>query len=194
MTRCTCALAGCRALSGATGCTREGVQQGTDIPQRDLIRNKQVQGFNVQVFNKVDVTRHDLPVRWMADFDAFQRALDSDDSYAGSLSRSLALVLDEFYSNLSTVGVSSVTGEGMPDLFAVRPSPRRGTRTLTPNPQPLTLSGDLYPSSTRATDRSTRAIDCSTRATDCSMGHSVPCAPRAHGKANTGAKRCSGCK
>lgn len=55
----------------------------------------------------------------MHDFDAFQKALDCDDSYAGSLSRSLSLVLDEFYQNLTTVGVSSITGEGMPALFEV---------------------------------------------------------------------------
>ena len=74
----------------------------------------------VQVYNKVDVTRHDLPLKWMKDFDAFQRALDSDDTYAASLAKSLSLVLDEFYENLTAVGVSSVTGEGMQDLFAVR--------------------------------------------------------------------------
>ena len=60
------------------------------------------------------------PVQWMSDFDAFQRALDADDSYAASLSRSLSLVLDEFYENLTTVGVSSLTGEGMDELFEVR--------------------------------------------------------------------------
>jgi GPN-loop GTPase len=76
--------------------------------------------FALQVFNKVDVTRHDLPVQWMHDFDTFQRAIDADQSYAASLSRSLSLVLDEFYANLTTVGVSSVTGEGMEELFEVR--------------------------------------------------------------------------
>lgn len=74
----------------------------------------------LQVFNKVDISRHDLPVQWMHDFDVFQRAIDADDSYAASLSRSLSLVLDEFYANLTTVGVSSVTGEGMGALFEVR--------------------------------------------------------------------------
>lgn len=76
--------------------------------------------LHLQVYNKIDVSQHDLPVQWMHDFNAFQKALDSDDSYAGSLSRSLSLVLDDFYQNLSTVGVSSVTGEGMGGLFEVR--------------------------------------------------------------------------
>ena len=31
--------------------------------------------------------------------------------------RALSLVLDEFYKNLRTVGVSAMTGEGMEDLF-----------------------------------------------------------------------------
>ena len=72
------------------------------------------------MFNKIDVSSHELPLQWMKDFNAFQSSLDSDDSYAASLSRSLSLVLDEFYENLTTVGVSSVTGEGMDAMFEVR--------------------------------------------------------------------------
>jgi translation initiation factor IF-2 len=33
------------------------------------------------------------------------------------MNRSLSLVLDEFYKNINTVGVSSLTGEGMEELF-----------------------------------------------------------------------------
>lgn len=74
----------------------------------------------VVVFNKIDVLRHDFAREWMTDFEAFQSALDQvqDDSYMGNLSRSLSLVLEEFYNNLSSVGVSAATGEGMPELFA----------------------------------------------------------------------------
>lgn len=71
------------------------------------------------MYNKIDVTRQELPLKWMKDFNAFQRALDNDDTYAASLSKSLSLVLDEFYETLTTVGVSSVTGEGMEALFQV---------------------------------------------------------------------------
>jgi hypothetical protein len=46
-------------------------------------------------------------------------ALDADSSYASTLSRSLSLVLDEFYAGLRHVGVSALTGEGMPQLFQV---------------------------------------------------------------------------
>lgn len=71
------------------------------------------------MFNKVDVARHEFALEWMEDFEKYHHALDADASYASTLSRSLSLVLDEFYSNLRSVGVSAVTGEGMDDLFEV---------------------------------------------------------------------------
>lgn len=69
------------------------------------------------VFNKIDVTPHDFAIEWMTDYDAFSAALDSDASYAATLSRSLSLVLEEFYQNLQAVGVSAVTGQGMDEFF-----------------------------------------------------------------------------
>jgi hypothetical protein len=53
----------------------------------------------------------------MKDFEAFQAAVDSEKSYTSSLSRSLCLVLDEFYQNMHHVGVSAVTGNGLNDFF-----------------------------------------------------------------------------
>jgi GTPase SAR1 family protein len=70
------------------------------------------------VFNKTDVTSHDFAKTWMEDMDAFTAALKSDESYMSSLTRSMALVLDEFYAAIRVVGVSAMTGEGMPELFA----------------------------------------------------------------------------
>lgn len=69
------------------------------------------------VFNKTDVTSHEFAVNWMNDFDAFAAALKSDDSYMSSLTRSMSLVLAEFYATIRAVGVSAVSGEGMPKLF-----------------------------------------------------------------------------
>ena len=41
----------------------------------------------------------------------------AEDSYISNLSRSLSLVLDDFYEGLRAVGFSSVTGEGLEDLL-----------------------------------------------------------------------------
>jgi hypothetical protein len=40
-----------------------------------------------QVFNKIDVTRHEFALSWMDDFEAYAAALEADSSYAATLSR-----------------------------------------------------------------------------------------------------------
>lgn len=75
------------------------------------------------VFNKTDVVPADFAMAWMADYDAFQAALDReehkpDSGYIHSLTRSLSLTLDEFYSSLRAVSFSAATGAGAPELFA----------------------------------------------------------------------------
>ncbi|EDR06006.1 uncharacterized protein LACBIDRAFT_179760, partial [Laccaria bicolor S238N-H82] len=80
----------------------------------------------ILVFNKTDVQPHGFALDWMADFEEFQAALAShsgtrdaegEPTYMNSLMNSMSLVLDEFYKNLKTVGVSSMTGDGIKEFF-----------------------------------------------------------------------------
>lgn len=75
----------------------------------------------VVCFNKIDVVSHEFCLDWMRDYESFQQALDDQSASAGfygSLTRSLSLVLDEFYSNFANaVGVSAVTGDGLNEFW-----------------------------------------------------------------------------
>ncbi len=88
------------------------------------------------VFNKIDVADHQFLVEWMDDIDKFFDALKthsettSSDSYMSSLSRSMALVLDEFYRAIKSVGVSAATGEGLDELFSAIASTREDYETM----------------------------------------------------------------
>lgn len=90
----------------------------------------------ILVFNKTDVKDAEFAKEWMTDFEAFQAALAAEEQdggfggvegtatgfgggsgYMGSLLNSMSLMLDEFYSHLSVVGVSSMTGAGIDEFF-----------------------------------------------------------------------------
>lgn len=88
----------------------------------------------ILVFNKTDVKDAAFAKEWMTDFEAFQEALRKDEEsdalggveggghggsgYMGSLLNSMSLMLEEFYSHLSMVAVSSRLGTGIDDFFA----------------------------------------------------------------------------
>jgi len=72
----------------------------------------------VVAFNKTDVANHNFAVEWMKDFEAFELALHPENNFMATLTRSMCLALEEFYRHLNYVGVSSVTGSGMSDLFS----------------------------------------------------------------------------
>ncbi|EXJ58889.1 hypothetical protein A1O7_06319 [Cladophialophora yegresii CBS 114405] len=83
------------------------------------------------VFNKTDVQDADFAREWMTDFDKFQETLDEEQQkgvfggegfgggsgYMASLLNSMSLMLEEFYSHLNMVAVSSMTGEGVDEFF-----------------------------------------------------------------------------
>lgn len=92
----------------------------------------------ILVFNKTDVQSADFAKEWMTDFEAFQAALRREEEtgiyggadegvggpavggsgYMSSLLNSMSLMLEEFYSHLSVVGVSAITGQGIDEFFA----------------------------------------------------------------------------
>ena len=74
----------------------------------------------ILVFNKTDVESHEPMLEWIANVDAFQEALDEEDDsgdYMSSLTRSMGLVLNEFYDTLKGVGFSAATGQGVDEFY-----------------------------------------------------------------------------
>lgn len=70
----------------------------------------------IVAFNKIDVMPHEFLEEWMQDFEKVGEALSRETSYVASLAKSMSLAMEEFYSNLRSVGVSAVTGQGCADF------------------------------------------------------------------------------
>jgi GTPase SAR1 family protein len=70
----------------------------------------------ILVFNKTDICDPAPILNWMTDIDAFLDALQNDESYMKTLTKSMALILARFYQTIQYVCISSMTGEGLDDL------------------------------------------------------------------------------
>jgi len=71
----------------------------------------------VIVFTKIDIISHVYALEWMKNFESFEEALKANTSYMGNFTQSMGFLLEEFYNSFPCVGVSSVTGEGIDELF-----------------------------------------------------------------------------
>jgi GTPase SAR1 family protein len=65
------------------------------------------------VFNKIDQQNHQFALDWMKDFEKFDDALEQEKSYVSNLTRSMSLVLDNFYTDLKAIGVSAIENKGI---------------------------------------------------------------------------------
>lgn len=72
----------------------------------------------VVALNKCDAPSTEVVEEWMRDLDVFRDALRFDERYMSTYTRSVALVLETFYSQLAAVRVSATTGANLDALFA----------------------------------------------------------------------------
>eukprot|EP01059_Diplonema_ambulator_P012663 TRINITY_DN23087_c0_g1_i1.p1 TRINITY_DN23087_c0_g1~~TRINITY_DN23087_c0_g1_i1.p1 ORF type:complete len:410 (+),score=171.55 TRINITY_DN23087_c0_g1_i1:32-1261(+) len=68
--------------------------------------------------NKIDIADHKTLMTWMKDTETFKEALADEGSYSAQLTKSMSVVMQEFYANLRCAGISAVTGEGTEELLA----------------------------------------------------------------------------
>ncbi|XP_049849901.1 GPN-loop GTPase 1-like [Schistocerca gregaria] len=68
-------------------------------------------------FNKLDVISHEFCLEWMQNSELFSEAISTQGTYMSNFTQSMSLTLQEFYRNLTTVGVSAVSGLGLDEFF-----------------------------------------------------------------------------
>jgi len=71
----------------------------------------------IMVFTKTDIVKHDFAVQWMTDYESFEEACKSNESYMGNFTQSMSSMISEFYNHFTCVGVSAITGSGMNEFF-----------------------------------------------------------------------------
>lgn len=69
------------------------------------------------VLNKTDIVDASYCLEWMSDYESYDEALKEDETFSSNLSRSLSLLLDEFYEDLKAVPFSSLYGTGLDELY-----------------------------------------------------------------------------
>lgn len=69
------------------------------------------------VVNKIDIASPHRIKSWLGDFESFKEVIEESGTFTSDLNRSLSVCLEEFCQNLNTVYTSSLTGEGLADLF-----------------------------------------------------------------------------
>lgn len=68
--------------------------------------------LNNVVLLQADIVAPQFAMEWLKDFEVFQAALDQETSYMSDLTRSLSLVLDEFYSDLKVSEIREINFHG----------------------------------------------------------------------------------